>query len=258
MQANNFKGAACDINHDAEFCGSIPLNFVNLIQPQGILLVLGSMVDLTKLRQAQEDLQESNNTLRKINVDLDNFIYTASHDLKAPVTNLEGLITLLIPKLEHKLDKKELKAVNMIKLSVDKLNRTISGLLEITRIQKDLERNIDLLSFEEVLDEAKADVEQMIKDCGATIKTDFQAPELHYTRYNLKSILYNLLSNALKYCPKNRKPHIEIKTEQQGNYVLLTFSDNGMGMSQKQLEKLFLCSNAFTPKWKGRALVCIW
>ena len=143
--------------------------------------MVGSMVDLTNLRKVQEDLQESNVSLRKINVDLDNFIYTASHDLKAPVTNLEGLVNLLIPKLDGKLDEKETKALTMIKVSVDKLNKTINGLLEITRVQKDLERKVDRLKFQEVLIDAKANVEQMIKDCNASVKSDFQVPEIYYT-----------------------------------------------------------------------------
>ncbi len=216
--------------------------------------MLGSMVDLTKLRTAQEDLEESNRNLKTINTDLDNFVYTASHDLKAPVTNLEGLVKLLVPKLEGKLDAKEQKTIDMIEVSLEKLKRTISGLLEITKVQKDLERNIQELSFEKVLNDAKADVDDLIEKCKAQLEVDFQVPTIQYTRYNLRSILYNLLSNALKYCSKDRKPFIKLKTEDAGSYVLLTFTDNGLGMNKAQVKKLFSMFKRFHPQVEGTGI----
>jgi two-component system CheB/CheR fusion protein len=216
--------------------------------------MLGSMVDLTGLRQVQEDLEESNVNLRKINTVLDNFVYTASHDLKAPVTNLEGLINLLIPKLKDKLDPKEQRVIEMIKASVDKLNRTIQGLLEITRVQKDLERKIDRLDFEEVLQDVRADVEPMIQDCDAEIETNFEVGEIFYARYNLRSIMYNLLSNALKYCSAERKPHIQISTRQEKEYIVLSFADNGLGMNEKQQAKLFSMFKRFHTQVEGTGI----
>jgi signal transduction histidine kinase len=60
--------------------------------------MLGSLVDLTNLKQVQEELQQTNENLVRINNDLDNFVYTASHDLKAPIINLEGLVKKLARK----------------------------------------------------------------------------------------------------------------------------------------------------------------
>ncbi|WP_026135436.1 CheR family methyltransferase [Nafulsella turpanensis] len=213
--------------------------------------MLGSMVDLTNLRKAQEELEKSNSNLRKINNDLDNFVYTASHDLKAPVINLEGLVKLLSPKLREKISPKEQRTIDMIEHSVARLKRTISALLEIARVQKDLESKVELLSFEEVLEDAKEDVLDLVEECGASIKTDFQVPEVYYTRYNLRSIIYNLLSNALKYCNKDRKTKILISTSLKGNYTLLTFSDNGLGMNERQLSKLFSMFKRFHPQVEG-------
>lgn len=216
--------------------------------------MLGSMVDLTKLRKAQDELERSNQSLKTINTDLDNFVYTASHDLKAPVTNLEGLVKLLVPKLEGKLDVTEKKTIDMIEMSLEKLKRTIGGLLEITKVQKDLERNIQDLSFQEVLNDAQGDVSGLMEKCKARLEVDFQVPTINYTRYNLRSILYNLLSNALKYCSKERKPFVKIKTEDAGPFIVLTFSDNGLGMNKQQVSKLFSMFKRFHPKVEGTGI----
>ena len=77
---------------------------------------------------------------------------------------------------------------------------------------------------------------------------------LKFTIPNLRSIIYNLLSNALKYCPKSRKPEINIKTEQEDDYILLTFSDNGMGMNEMQLSKLFSMFKRFHTKVEGTGI----
>ncbi|EMR02074.1 chemotaxis protein CheB [Cesiribacter andamanensis] len=207
--------------------------------------MLGSMVDLSTLKKAQDELQESNKNLRKINTDLDNFVYTASHDLRAPVANLEGLMMLLGPKMQQNLDEKDKRLMDMVEASIEKLKRTIHGLLEITKVQKDLEKQIEPLQFEEVLEDVRCDIRKQIEESGALIETHFEVPGIRYTRVNLQSIFYNLLSNALKYSSPDRQPHIRISTEQKEKHVVLTFTDNGLGMSEAQQKKLFTMFKRF-------------
>jgi two-component system CheB/CheR fusion protein len=62
--------------------------------------MLGSLINLTNLKKMQEELELTNHNLMRINNDLDNFIYTASHDLRAPIINLEGLVKNLNKNLD--------------------------------------------------------------------------------------------------------------------------------------------------------------
>lgn len=207
--------------------------------------MLGSLVDLTNLKRAQDDLKKSNENLVKINTDLDNFVYTASHDLKSPIANLEGLIMLLKQKMEQKADSKELRLIEMLDNSIGKLKNTIKALTEITKVQKDADNRPELLSFRNILDDVVADLHKMIKEQEVIIETDFKVDEIHYTKINLRSIFYNLLSNAIKYRSPDRRPEVYIRSEKHNEFVLLTFEDNGLGMNQTQISKLFTMFKRF-------------
>jgi two-component system, sensor histidine kinase and response regulator len=188
------------------------------------------------------ELESMNSELKKVNNDLDNFVYTASHDLKAPVSNIEGLMNALKdcisdPK-SH--DEDVMVLVEMINKSVNRFKVTIQDLTEITKIQKNLDEEIEVVNIPEVLDDVKLSIQELIITSTADIKTDFNAcEEIRFSKKNLKSIIYNLLSNAIKYRDPQRKPKIHIKTEIEGNYVLLSVKDNGLGMELKKDTKIF-------------------
>ncbi|WP_242921799.1 CHASE domain-containing protein [Pontibacter liquoris] len=192
-----------------------------------------------KLLRANDELSEKNTELQRINNDLDNFVYTASHDLKSPIANMEGLITLLRDILEDKLGAEDGQILRMVGSSIDKLKQTIADLTEITKVQKDLQSEVEPLSFGMVLTDVKTDVERMVQESGARIITDFQVDTILYTRKNLRSILYNLVSNAIKYKSPERTPEVYLRTYQQDNYVVLEVADNGLGIKKQQQHKLF-------------------
>jgi two-component system, sensor histidine kinase and response regulator len=195
-----------------------------------------------ELLKKNVELETMNSELKKVNNDLDNFVYTASHDLKAPVSNIEGLMNALKDSLNDPQSHNEdvMVLVEMINKSVNRFKATIQDLTEITKIQKNLDEEIELIDIEEVLDDVKLSIQELIINSSADIKSDFKAwKEIRFSRKNFKSILYNLLSNAIKYRDPSRKPKIQIKTEIAGNYALLTVKDNGLGMDLKEGTKIF-------------------
>jgi two-component system, sensor histidine kinase and response regulator len=188
------------------------------------------------------ELESMNSELKKVNNDLDNFVYTASHDLKAPVSNIEGLMNALKDCISdpESHDEDVMVLVEMINKSVNRFKVTIQDLTEITKIQKNLDEEIDIVNIPEVLDDVKLSIQELIITSTADIKTDFKAcEEIRFSKKNFKSIVYNLLSNAIKYRDPQRKPKIFIKTEIEGNYVLLSVKDNGLGMELKKDTKIF-------------------
>src|SRR5690606_2475068 len=84
----------------------------------------------------EEELEQKNQGLEKTNIDLDNFIYTASHDLRSPILNLEGLVMLIRKKTEAGQGLSDNGLLDKINLSVSKLKGTINDLTEITKVQK--------------------------------------------------------------------------------------------------------------------------
>lgn len=201
--------------------------------------MLCSMVDLSALKQAQEELQETNKNLLKINTDLDNFIYTASHDLKAPISNIEGLLYALIANNCY--NDNEIKSIiDMMILSVNRFKNTISELTEITKIQKNIIEDISDLNLFEILDDVKFSISNLIQEASAQIEADFSdCSIIKFSKKNLRSTLYNLVSNAIKYKHEDRKPVIKIKTSVTKGFVCLSVSDNGLGISEENKGKAF-------------------
>ncbi|GHA78214.1 sensor histidine kinase [Pontibacter akesuensis] len=191
-------------------------------------------------RRKNEELMHKNRELHKINTDLDNFVYTVSHDLKAPIANLEGLIAML--KMDLGADaSKHAEVLGRIDNSVVRLNNIILDLTDISRVQNE-ESPVEKVNLEELLQEVTGSLEDLIASYHAVIQPDFSGFRyMSYSRKNLRSILFNLLSNAIKYSSPERQPIIQIKTEklhEQGQY-LLTVADNGLGIHIKHTYKIF-------------------
>lgn len=204
-----------------------------------IIFWVGTCTDIHDHRLAEEELILKNLELIKINTDLDNFIYTASHDLKAPISNLEGLLMLLKVEMAKSLEGTSQNLVVMMESSIAKFKSTISGLIEITKAQKNLEEGDEIVSIPEIIQDVKLYISNMIQESGAEITVDLQVKVLKYAKVNFNSIVYNLLSNAIKYRSPERKLQILVRTYTQDENTVLEVDDNGLGIRSSQQAKLF-------------------
>ena len=194
--------------------------------------------DLTE-RRRNEDLMQKNQELLRINNDLDNFVYTASHDLKTPISNLEGLLMALQEDLGPYTKKHE-AILSLMEEAVLTLKNIITDLTFITQLQLEKERPLSV-HLPELIKEIMAGLQPLILSTQAEIKVDVSRFEnLNYSRKNLRSILHNLLSNALKYADPQRVPEISLSTSvsAEGEYVL-EVADNGLGIPANQKSKIF-------------------
>ncbi|EMR03882.1 PAS domain-containing sensor histidine kinase [Cesiribacter andamanensis] len=188
-----------------------------------------------------QELSQTNHQLQLINADLDNFIYTASHDLKAPISNIEGLMHLLIRHLPDKDLKEEMvkKTLDLISASIERFKLTIRDLTDIAKLQKEAVET-SLINFSEVLEEVKMDLQSKIDEADAQLDIDIEECQyLIFSHKNLHSILYNLLSNAIKYRSPERRPLVRIRCTKKGGQIVLQVQDNGLGMKEKDLNKIF-------------------
>lgn len=193
-------------------------------------------------KEIAEELRLANEQLTRTNIDLDNFIYTASHDLKAPISNIEGLINIMVDSLpEHLVVAEGLDEVlEMIRESIRRFKRTIDHLTEVVKLQKENNQEVVRVNLEQVLEEVKLDLAPQLKAAGATIDADLKdCSGINFTQKNLRSIVYNLVSNAVKYHSPDRRPLIKIRCRPAGDYILLTVQDNGLGMALDENTKLF-------------------
>ncbi len=193
-------------------------------------------------RELEERVQERTKELTRINNDLDNFIYTASHDLKAPISNIEGLMQLFYNSLsEDSKSSKKLQSIrSMIDDSITRFKKTLKDLTRVAKLEDEQSEEKDRLVFAELLQEVKLNIQELITTSDAEIIEDFsRAPDIVFSRKNLRSILYNLLSNAIKYRSGNRKPVVKVTTFIENNYTVLTVEDNGLGIRKRDQHKVF-------------------
>ncbi|MBC6698694.1 sensor histidine kinase [Hymenobacter puniceus] len=220
-----------------------------------------SLAELTNTRQAldsknaeltaaNDQVTARNQQLARSNQDLDNFVYAASHDLKQPVNNLQGLFEELSRTTTVR-DADTATILRLFKESLQSLATTINDLAAVVQEQ----RPASLPLSESVeLAELTADVEQELRPqiiaTGAVIDTDFsKLSTLQYVRINLRTILLNLLSNALKYSHPCRRPHVQIRTYQLAGQPVLEVQDNGLGLNlERHGAELFQLFRRFHPQ----------
>jgi hypothetical protein len=185
------------------------------------------------------ELERKNVELLRINTDLDNFVYTASHDLRSPISNLTALMTVLTSSLEKKISPEEKEIIKMINHSVSRFTGTINDLSEIAKIQKESSNDVELISLDNTLREVKENMATEIGEGNVEIQEMLEENELYFSRKNLRSILYNLLSNAIKYKDSSKASFVKISSYKEDEFIVISFKDNGLGFDIKRKDKIF-------------------
>jgi signal transduction histidine kinase len=216
---------------------------------------VGTFTDIHEAKTVTQQLEDKNKQLTLINTDLDNFIYTASHDLKTPIVNIEGLVIMLTKKLTSKflLDDEQNKIISMIASSISRLKLIISDLTEIAKVQKE-DVETEIISIEKIVDEISTDLAMLINDNHVTIHKNIAEDAIKFAPKNIRSVLYNLLSNAIKYRSYEREPEIWVESKRQDNFVMIEVKDNGIGIAQNHLQKLFTMFKRFHTHVEGTGI----
>ena len=192
---------------------------------------------------SNEELNQTNQQLSRINADLDNFIYTASHDLRAPISNIEGLMLAMMRNLPE--DSRQMHVITklsgLISDSIDRFKRTINDLTQIAKVQRENSgEEVVLVDLTQMINEVKLDMASQIEEAEAQFETDLrQCLPIRFSNKNARSIVYNLLSNAIKYRSYNRRLKIQVSCYTEEEYQVLTVTDNGLGMDLTDQNKIF-------------------
>ena len=223
--------------------------------------VLSMLRNLSELRQSQADLQQSRQLIQqheaelvKVSGHLETFVYTAAHDLRAPVANLLVLTKLLMG--DTGMSQHQNSLLEMMQQSVTQLDRTITGLVEVLEVQSTFHVAVQPVSLEAILAGARQELGTGAAGVAPTITADFTAcPRVSYIRAYLESIFRNLLGNASKYRSEERPLEIAVTSGREGKFVTLAFSDNGVGIDlSRQGHKLFRPFSRLTTRGDGKGL----
>ena len=205
------------------------------------------------LEQAQQKLTGQHQLLIHSSKTMDTILHLAAHDLKGPVSNIKQLVAMLPARAPSS---KEAYVLSLLTNSVQQLERTLNGLINLVQLQTAENEGATRLIFTQVFETVKASLLETLTASGGSFSADFsQAPEVHYVAPYLESIIKNLVSNALKYRAVDRPPFIRLTTRRAGDVVLLTVEDNGMGMDLEQHgNDLFKPFKRFTTEVEGTGL----
>ncbi|MBO9154980.1 chemotaxis protein CheB [Chitinophaga sp. GCM10012297] len=197
--------------------------------------VVISFNDITALKKAKIELDEKNESLLRINADLDHFIHMASHDLLDPLSSIESSITLM--NLVDNSNAELSQFLGIINSSIKKFRMLINNIATIARLENNM-TDMEAVDIGEVISNIEWSLDRKIKASHAVITTQLEVKEVYFSPKNLRSILYNLVSNAMKFASVEH-PKVHIRTRQEGKHVILSVEDNGIGISQEGIRKLF-------------------
>jgi len=193
--------------------------------------------DISVEMRFQEEMIHKNEELRKINAELDNFVYSISHDLRAPLLSIKGIFKLI--HMKEKLGEQAIKYLKMADESVDRLDGTVQEILDYSRNAR---LNLQVSEFDlrtlvdQIFDDLRfgTDKEFLFESSydGSTIMTS--------DRYRINTLLKNVISNAVKY--RNRtiaQSFVKVHMVRRNGVTILDVKDNGIGIAPQNVERIF-------------------
>lgn len=194
--------------------------------------------DITIRNLRRQDLERTATELRRQNERLNEFAYLVSHNVRAPLANLKGMGDLLMEEIDPSPSNQSVR--DFFRKAVDRLEEVISGMqhaLEVEQLSEE-QREVNLLEvFQHICDQLQLDLSAV----GIRWHIDFShAPTLRAPWTYLHNILYNLISNAVKYRHPDRPLEIELSSYRADGQLIVLVRDNGRGMDLDQVgEQLF-------------------
>ncbi len=198
--------------------------------PSGPREVLLMLRDVTERKQTEKELRQRNH-------ELDSFVYRASHDLKAPLNSLMGLLDILKAETQ---DPSQMKYMQLMDKSVLKLDTFVRNLTDFTRINRLTLQNQEV-DFGSLLAEVIEGLRYMQNADRVTCTTQVELDAPFYgDAFHLSIALGNLISNAYKYCDLQKaEPSVQVSVRLAGGTCEIVVADNGVGIPKIHQGRIF-------------------
>jgi PAS domain S-box-containing protein len=199
--------------------------------------MVGSVVDITKRKMTENLILEKNTQLKKTNEELDKFVYSTSHDLRAPLSSFLGLINIA----ELTKDPVELsKCLSFMKQRINTLHGFIDDIVDYSRNNR-LNVEVEEVPLHDMVNDILTNLEYSSNQKSIKIFKDFPINFIiHSDKTRLRVILNNLLTNAVKYHNLDQEnPFIKIRATATNNYIQIDIEDNGRGIDRTYIQNIF-------------------
>ncbi len=182
---------------------------------------------------SSKELNTINEQLNEKNEFLDSFNHGMAHDIKNHMSNITGLVTML--KKYHTRNEKIVvnTIIEKLELSSNQLTVIVQGFLYLSRAESNIDNQFNIINGEEVINAVKAETLFLTMDRDCEINYKFEIDKLFFSFHVIKIIFVNLISNSIKFSKKGVQAKINVSLIQNPESVVLSVSDNGIGMDLK-------------------------
>lgn len=223
--------------------------FEQIIELDGRTLLLRIYHDITErvkqeklIEQQLQQLNIQNKDLQtyiESNMQLENFAYIASHDLRAPIRNIVSFTNLLEKKLADRLEKPEQEFLQFIITAAVSMQALIEDLLAFSRANTN-KRQLSDISLPLLLKELQHELRGPIQDKAAIVHWPQKPLTIRADRIKLKQLLHNLIENALKFSVTQKLIQLTVNVKEKSSEWLFEVKDNGIGIEEEFLNNIFL------------------
>ncbi len=205
------------------------------------------MEDITELTRLEEELRDSYVRLENAYAELkeedeakSDFISTASHELRTPLTVINSYLEMFEDGMLGELDDNQGEKFAVIRSQTDHMIRLVEDMLDTLRLEsRKFKIQKQSLKLDEIAKSAVDEVSRLadLKEHTISLRINRELPRIKGDRQRIKQVFGNLLTNAIKYTPNKGKINVELKDE--NGHLLVSISDNGIGIAEEEHDKIF-------------------
>jgi signal transduction histidine kinase len=215
---------------------TVETNEIHNLSQSFVTLSRKLKAQFNEIKQSSLLLEAQNEELKKLNEELDRFIYSAAHDLKSPLTSLDGLVRLAqkeINSAEH---------AHYFKMMHDSIFKLYGFILDITDYAKNKRQKlkVEKINLEKLIYDITDGLKFLPYAERVTLKVEVQGIEFYSDKTRLDIILKNIISNSYHYLDfRKANSVIRIEASVHNNFVRIQVTDNGIGIDAQHLPKIF-------------------
>lgn len=193
--------------------------------------IRAAITDISEEKRVQQEL-------RNTTEEQEAFTYSISHDLRAPLVTITNYAEYLATEYGNRFDAEAVDVLGRIRRAAQRMDEILQNLLLYSRIAR-APSPLAVIDLENVVTETLLQHQGVIQDRNADVRMAAHLPAVRASRELLGQVLANLLTNALKYAKKDQPPRVEIAAREEGDTVVITIADEGIGIAPKDHERVF-------------------
>lgn len=209
----------------------------NFVQENKVAKSFAIFNDITERKEIENALAQYAEELRQSNQELEQFAYVASHDLQEPLRMVTSYLQLIEKRYADQLNEDAKEFIDFAVDGASRMKVLINDLLAYSRVQRD-KLEFETVDTQQAFDRVIRNLQLSIEDNGAEITHD-PLPEIEANEGQIIQLFQNLIGNAIKF-RRDEAPKVHISVEERGNFHWFTVEDNGIGIEEEYLERIFV------------------